>query len=416
MFELSQKQKKTIVEATARINIWEGAVRSGKSFSSLIRWLEYIQEAPPGNLVMIGRTATTIKHNIVDEICNLIGTDARYYSGKNELNLWGKRIYLVGASDERAETKIRGSTFSGAYIDEVTLIPESFWTMLLSRLSVPNSKLFATTNPDSPFHWLKKQYIDREDELNMKRWKFTLEDNPSLSEEFKTSLKQEYRGLWYRRYIDGEWCLAEGTVYDFFDEEIHTIAYSTNIGKEFYVGIDYGTSNPCAFLLIAYNPKSFPNMWVEKEYYYDSAKHNRQKTDSEYALDLKEFIEGYPITQIYIDPSAASFKLECNRQGIRGIFDAENEVLDGIRFVAGLLNNGTLKITKQCKNLISEMGAYVWNSKCKDLGVDKPMKANDHCCDALRYALHSRFGKNAGPENRMTVDRLDKLKREGQYG
>ena len=190
MLNLSPKQKKTLKESTSRINIWEGAVRSGKSFASLIRWLEYIQEAPEGNLVMIGRTATTIKHNLVDEICGLIGTDARYYSGKNELNLWGKRIYLIGASDERAETKIRGSTFAGAYIDEATLIPESFWTMLLSRISIPGAKIFTTTNPDNPFHWLKKNYIDRQEELDLNLWKFSLDDNPSLTEEFKTNIKQ----------------------------------------------------------------------------------------------------------------------------------------------------------------------------------------------------------------------------------
>ena len=415
MLDLSPKQKLSLMESTARINIWEGAVRSGKSYASLIRWLEYIQEAPQGNLVMIGRTATTIKHNLVDEICTLIGSDARYYAGKNELNLWGKRIYLVGASDERAETKIRGSTFAGAYIDEATLIPESFWVMLLSRLSTDGAKIFTTTNPDSPFHWLKKQYIDRKEELDLKLWQFKLDDNPSLSEAFKTSLKQEYRGLWYRRYIQGEWCLAEGTIYDFFDEAVHTILYPPGRGQSYYIGIDYGTTNPCAFVLIAHNVNHYPNMWVEKEYYYDSAKANRQKTDTEYAEDLTKFMEGYPIDGIYVDPSAASFKLECQRQGIRNIYDAENEVLDGIRFVAGLLTNGTLKLCKCCKNLIQEMGSYVWDSKSKDQGVDKPKKANDHAQDALRYILFTKFGKNLGNQNRMTKERLDDLKRKVQY-
>jgi len=412
MLNLSPKQKLTLKESTARMNIWEGAVRSGKSFASLIRWLEYIQEAPEGNLTMIGRTATTIKHNLVDEICTLIGTDARYYSGKNELNLWGKRIYLIGASDERAETKIRGSTFAGAYIDEATLIPESFWTMLLSRISIPGAKIFTTTNPDSPFHWLKKNYIDRADELDLKLWKFKLDDNPSLTEGFKDNLKQEYRGLWYRRYIDGEWCLAEGTIYDFFDESLHCIDYPPGLAAEYYVGVDYGTSNPCSFILLAHSPNHYPNMWIEKEYYYDSAAHNRQKTDSEYAIDLKKFIEGYPVRSIYIDPSAASFKLECQRNQIRNILDADNEVLDGIRFVAGLLTNGTLKICKCCTHLIKEMGSYVWDTKSKDLGIDKPLKKNDHAQDALRYLTFSAFGKTMGSNNRMTPEDLKALRRK----
>jgi len=414
MLNLSPKQNQTLKESTARMNFWVGAVRSGKSYVSLIRWLEYIQEAPPGNLLMTGKTASTIKHNLVDEICNLIGADAKYYSGKNELNLWGRRIYLVAAVDERSEQRIRGSSYAGAYVDEASLIPESFWTMLLSRLSIPGAKLFATTNPDSPFHYIKKQYLDHKDELDMKTFEFYLDDNPSLTEEFKTNLKQEYRGLWYRRYINGEWCLAEGTIYDFFDEKIHCINHNMTPGlaQDYYVGIDYGTTNPCAFVLLAHNPNTYPNMWIEKEYFYDSEKHNRQKTDTEYAEDLRNFIEGYPIRTIYIDPSAASFKLECQRGGIRNILDAENEVLDGIRFVATLLTNGTLKITRQCPNLIKEMAAYVWDSKAKNLGEDKPLKKNDHLQDALRYLCYTAFGKTFGSQDRMTPEDIKNLRRK----
>ena len=415
MLDLSLKQKYALVNSTARMNFWIGAVRSGKSYSSLIRWLEYIQEAPDGNLIMIGKTATTIKHNLIDEICNLIGADARFYVGKQELTLWGRRIYLVGCSDERSEQKIRGSSFAGAYIDEATLINESFFTMLLSRLSIPNAKLFATTNPDNPFHWVKRKYLDRKDDLDMKTFEFYLDDNPSLTEAFKENLKQEYQGLWYKRYIEGLWVLSEGTIYDFFDERYHCIDFPPGQAREYYVGVDYGTVNPFAAVLIAYNNMHYPNYWVEKEYYYDSAKHNRQKTDSEYAEDLIKFMDGYPVKQIYIDPSAASFKLECQRNGIRNILDAENEVLDGIRFVANMFTNGSLKICRACVNLIHEMGSYCWDSKSRDSGVDKPLKQDDHLQDALRYCIATRWGKNAGNENRMTKERLEDMRRQAFY-
>ena len=414
MLNFSEKQKIALKESNARLNFLIGSVRSGKTFISLIRWLEYIQHAPEGNLLMVGRTSTTIKHNIIDEIANLIGLDAKYYIGKQELNLWGRRIYLVGASDERAEQKIRGISAAGAYVDEMTLIPESFFTMLLSRLSIPEAKLFGTSNPDSPFHWLKKDYIERANELNIKIFNFNLEDNPSLTADFKNALKKEYRGLWYKRYIDGLWCLAEGAIYDFFDEKLHCIDYAPGFAKEYCVGVDYGTTNPCAFVLVGRNTSHYPNMWIEKEYYYDSSEHNRQKTDSEYADDLKKFIEGYSIAAIYVDPSAASFKLECQRQGIRNIYDADNEVLDGIRFVSSLFINGTLKICRSCVNLIKEMQSYVWDSKSKNLGVDKPLKTNDHILDGLRYCLSTRYGKNISPESRMTEERIARLKYEAE--
>lgn len=411
MIDLSPKQDHTLKDSNANLNIWEGAVRSGKSYSSMIRWLKYIQQAPKGELVMIGKTQDTIKLNIVNPILELVGGDAKHYSGKKEIKLWNRTIHLIGANDDRAEARVRGPTFSGAYVDEITLIPESFFVMLLSRISREGAKLFGTTNPDTPYHWFKRNYLDRKEELNLKHWKFSLDDNPSLTTEFKDELKRLYQGLWYRRYIQGEWCMAEGAVYDFFDESLHAIDFTTNRATYYLVGVDYGTTNPTAFVMIGFNPLEYPNIWVEKEYYYDSLKHMRQKTDSEFGADLKKFIDGYKVENIYIDPAAESFKVECQRQQISNVRDAKNDVLDGIRFVSSLLTNGTLKITRGCKNLLHEFQSYVWDHKSRDLGVDKPAKKNDHLLDGLRYALFTHFGQNLGEENRMTKERLKELKR-----
>ena len=378
LHDLSDKQQEAVFESNARLNIWEGAVRSGKSFSSLIRWIHYIKECPRGVLIAIGRNQDTIKRNIVDPMLELLGIDVKYYYGRRELSIWGKTIYLVGASDDRAQGRIQGNTYVGAYVDEICLLPVGFFKMLLSRLSLPEAKLFGTTNPDSPFHWLKTEYLDRKD-LDLKVFKFNLDDNPSLTDKFKDNLKKEYTGLWYKRYIEGAWTLAEGTVYDFFDEALHVIDLPPGLANSYLVGIDYGTTNPCAFVLIGHNPSLFPNLWVEKEYYYDSAKEMRQKTDSEYADDLRKFIDGYPIESIYIDPSAVSFKTELRHLGVDNLRDAKNDVLDGIRFVSKFLSNGTLKICSRCKTLIKEMYSYSWDEVSHKLGVDKPRKENDHC-------------------------------------
>lgn len=414
MLNLSPKQKNAISESNARLNFWVGSVRSGKTYSSLLRWLEFVQEAPKGNLAMTGRTSATIKRNIIDEICNLIGADAHYFIGKQELTLWGRKIYIIPAVDERSEGKVRGLSLAGLYCDELTLIPQSFFTMALSRLSIPEAKLFATTNPDSPYHYIKTEFIDRQDELDLKVFEFYLDDNPSLTDGFKNALKKEYRGLWYKRFIGGEWCLAEGVIFDFFDNRLHVIDFPPGQAKEYLVGVDYGTINPTAFLLVGYNPRLYPNIWIEREYYYDSKEHNRQKTDSEYADDLKAFCKDLPISQIFIDPSAASFKLECQRQGIRNLYDANNDVLDGIRFVSSLFINGTLKICSQCANLIKEMASYRWDDKSKLSGIDKPLKQDDHLADCLRYIIFSRLGQNISPESRMTTSRMDRLRLEAE--
>lgn len=377
MKSLSEKQLLSLKDSDAKINIWQGSVRSGKTYISLWRFLDELINGPPGEYAMISRTYDSFKRNILPQITRMIGTDARYYAGKREMNIWGKTIFIVGADDERSESKIRGSTFSGAYVDEATIIPESVFKMLISRCAMGNAKIFATTNPDSPFHWFKRDYVDNNPDV--KTWLFNLDDNPELSEDEKEYLRRQYKGIWYQRFIEGRWVQAEGAVYDFFDTSYHCIDFPPGLPTDRVVAIDYGTTNPCAFVMIGVNRNKFPHVWVEDEYYFDSKVHQRQKTDSEYADDLRRFIQNRPVKQIYIDPSAASFKLELVKQGFSGLIDAENEVLDGIRFVSKMFTNGTLKICRNCHHLIKEMQGYVWDAKSAKTGIDKPLKEQDHC-------------------------------------
>lgn len=400
---LSEKQIESINESNGRINIWQGAVRSGKTYASLLRFLKELTYGPPGEYCIISRTYDSFKRNILPQLTRFIGSDVKYYSGRREINVWGKTVHVVGADDERSENKIRGASFSGAYVDETTIIPESVFKMLISRCVMGEARIFATTNPDSPYHWLNRDYLT--DNPDVKTWKFTLDDNPKLTDLEKDYLKRQYKGLWAQRFIEGLWVQAEGAIYDFFDPSLHVINFAPGNAEFFIVGIDYGTTNPCAFTLIGVNRSKFPNMWVEDCYYYDSKIHQRQKTDTEYACDLAVFIKDRPIKAIYIDPSAASFKLEIAKHDIQNLYDAENEVLDGIRLVGKYLNNGTLKICRKCDNLIKEFQSYVWDPKCAKTGVDKPLKQSDHCLDSLRYALFTHFFGKEG--SRMTAKELD---------
>jgi len=411
--QLSQIQLDAMQKSDARLNIFEGPVRAGKSFISLLRWLEFCRNGPKGPLLICGRTDKTIKRNIILPLQELVGNALNYSIGKGEVTLYNRLMYVVGANDERAEGKIRGSEFAGALIDEATLIPESFFKMLLSRLSVEGAQLFASTNPDSPYHWLKKDYIDREEELNLKVFSFNIRDNPSLSENYINELSKEYQGLWHKRYIMGDWVLADGAVYDFFEEDIHVIPMPRNVADYYIVGVDYGTTNPCVFTLIGYCPGGYPNIWLEKEYYFDSKKELRQKSDYEYTKDLQEFVAGYNVKKIYIDPSAASFRQELRRNGVNNVADAINDVIPGIRFVGQLLTNGTYKICSACTNTLKEFSNYLWDSKASERGEDKPIKLNDHAMDAQRYALYTHFfNKKMGP----SMTEADAQRLEEMYG
>ena len=405
---LSDKQQLSLCESNAKINIWEGAVRSGKTYISLWRFLKELTYGNPGEYAIITRTYDSFKRNLLPLLTSMIGADAKYYFGKREMVIWGKTIHIIGADDERAENKIRGPTFSGAYVDEATIIPESVFKMLISRCAMKGAKIFATTNPDSPYHWLKRDFLT--DNQDVKSWQFTLMDNPELTEDEREYLKRQYKGIWYNRFIEGKWVQAQGAIYDFFDSSVHVIDFPPGLPSYSIIGVDYGTTNPCAFVQIDVNTNKFPNMWISNVYYYDSKIRQRQKTDTEYAEDLAKFIQDKPVRAIYVDPSAASFKLECSRHGINNLYDAENEVVDGIRLTAKFFNNGSLKICRNCEALIKEMQSYVWDPKCSITGIDKPLKENDHSLDAMRYALVTHFLGKEG--NRLTAKDIEQMRRE----
>lgn len=395
----SPKQKKAFTNSFARLNIAEGAVSSGKSHVFLYRFLDELSRGPKNDGVtgfdyMIGgKSESSIIRNVLRPMDKELGYIIRYNHSQRFFDLWGNRIYIVGANDERAEGKIRGWTLAGTLLDEATLIPQTFFKMTLSRLRIPGAKLFATTNPDSKFHWLKTDFLDKfaNDPKELASFQFRLDDNPNLDPAYKNSLKKEYSGLWYRRFIEGEWVQAEGAIFDFFESEIHVRREPPTYAKYYLMGIDYGTSNPFAAVLLGFNDDHHPTIWVEKEYYWDSKEKGFQKTDAEYANDLRHHFEGYPIRLTYLDPSAQSFEVELRRQKWP-VRQAKNDVIDGIRAVATYLSQGDLIICEGCKNLIKEFEGYVWDEKAVKRGEDKPIKSRDHALDALRYVIYSHYG------------------------
>lgn len=405
MIGFSEKQIDSYKNAFKRLNFWIGSVRSGKTFISIIRFIKALKDGPPGNAMIVGVSRESIQRNILVELCSILGIPIATPK-TSQIHVFGRNVFFVGANDERAQRKIQGVTLALAYVDEITLIPQGFFKMLLSRLSVTGAQLFGTSNPDSPFHWFKNEFLEK-DSLDMVKFHFKLNDNPSLSSTYINNLKSEYSGLWYKRYIEGEWVLAEGVVYDFFDDANHVVDLPPGPASYYIVGVDYGTQNPTSFVMIGYNNRFYPNMWVEKEYYYDSRKTQRQKTDTEYAEDLVNFTKNYNVKAIYVDPSAASFKVECASQHITTLADAQNDVLNGIRLLSKILNNGTLKICSNCKKIIEEFQTYRWDEKFGLKGEDRPLKENDHAMDALRYAIYTHFGR--GIEEEYTEKELNKM-------
>ena len=399
--QLNPKQKLAVRDTTARLNILEGSVRSGKSVALDYRFIQAAGEdkrgLPPDAIdIMVGKTLGSLRRNVINPIVELVGQEeAEYFPGKQELHLFGEPIYCFGANDERSEGKIRGASVRKALGDELTLWPESFFRMLDSRLSFETSQFFGSTNPGPPNHYLKRDYIDRAHELDCRVFKFLLRHNKALSPKYVAAITKNYTGLWFRRFILGEWCLAEGAIYDFYDDTLHTMLY-TPTASYHVVGCDYGTGNATVFLLFGVNPLTQPRVWLEHEYVWDSRARGRQKTDGEYSADLRDFLVQAGVTprHIVVDPSAASFILQLKRDGFTGVKLAKNDVVDGIRTQATLLQRGDYRLHRRCTRTRQDYGGYVWDLKKQAVGLDAPLKIGDadHTKDAERYVLHTLFG------------------------
>lgn len=400
---LSPKQIRSIGESSqARISIWTGAVRSGKTIASLFAFLIAVATAgDQGLIVIVGRTLQTIERNILDPLqdwalFDFVTGHVHHTRGATTAVILGRTIHLIGASDARAEGRIRGSTIQIAYVDEATLIPEGFWIQLLARLSVPGARLLATTNPDGPAHWLRKRFLLRAGELNLRFWHFTINDNPGLPAAYIADLKKEYQGLWYRRFILGEWCLAEGAVFDMFDEKRHVVPELPPIRRWLAAGIDHGSTNPFAAIALGLGVDGL--LYAVNEYRFSAKDELVSKADTDYADDITTWLKGVPIPQtqikginpelVIIDPAAKPFRTVMDRRGFP-VMKGNNAVVDGLRTVSSLLALDALKIHESCTGLLNEIPGYSWDEKAAEKGEDKPIKADDHSIDALRYACHT---------------------------
>ena len=384
--------------------IADGAIRSGKTVCmslSFVFWA--MANYSDQNFAMCGKTIGSFRRNVLTILKLMLrsrGFQVADHRADNlvEISRNGvtNHFYIFGGKDESSQDLIQGITLAGVFFDEVALMPESFVNQATGRCSVDGSKYWFNCNPDGPYHWFKLNWLDKAKEKNLLVLHFTMDDNLSLSEHIKERYRNMYTGVFFKRYILGLWAMAEGIIYDMFSEDRHVktiLEYARQLidgGR--YVSIDYGTQNATAFLL--WNKGRDGKWYCIREYYYSGRDKGIQKTDAEYAEDLKKFLDGTPVKAVIVDPSAASFIAELNKHGFT-VIQADNAVEDGIRLVATLLNTARIAFSQSCKNTIMEFASYIWDPKAAERGEDKPIKQHDHAMDAVRYFCYTILNNKA---------------------
>ncbi len=365
--------------------ICDGAVRSGKTVCMTDGFFLWSMSRFHGQVFGIcGKTVVSLRRNIIANLQQWLGgiLDIREYPSQSKLvvrNGMGHQntYYLFGGENESSYKLIQGITLAGALLDEVALMPRSFVEQACARCSVAGSKLWFNCNPAGPEHWFYKEWVQKTGQKNMLRLHFTMADNPGLDPAIRMRYETLYTGVFYRRYILGQWCMAEGLIYQ-FDKQKHITEEIPRNGR-YYISVDYGTRNPFSAGLWCVAGGKAVRI---REFYHSGREQERMLSDEEYYRKLEQLAGDKPVQQVIVDPSAASFIATIRAHGRFSVRKAKNEVLSGIRLVSSLLQAGVLKFSPECTDTIREFSLYRWEDKGEK---DAPCKENDHAMDDVRY-------------------------------
>ena len=385
--------------------ICDGAVRSGKTMCMTLSFFLWAMACFRGeSFALCGKTVSAVRRNMLTSVVRHLRALGFLVTQRISVNMItvrrGRRentFYLFGGKDESSAAHIQGLTLAGVLLDEVALMPRSFVEQALARCSVQGSRFWFSCNPEGPEHWFYREWICQAQERRALYLHFTMEDNPGLSPAVRARYERTFQGAFYRRFVLGEWAACEGRVYDFFDRSRMPPAPAGPFEK-WAISCDYGTANPASFGLWG----KLGDAWYRvKEYYYDSRREGRQKTDGEYADDLAALAGEREIAWVVVDPSAASFIELLRRRGWR-VFKADNDVLGGIRRTAALLQEGKLVICQGCEAAAREFALYRWEEGASQ---DRVRKENDHAMDDIRYFAAAAFRTQRWGMGAVAVER-----------
>ena len=386
--------------------VCDGAVRSGKTLAMGLGFFLWAMASFDGQRFGVcGKTISSLRRNVLSEILPRLEALGAKWKEKRTENLvtvtfGGHRnqFYIFGGRDESSASLIQGITFAGILMDEVALMPRSFVEQACARCSVSGSRLWFNCNPAGPGHWFYRTWILEAEQRNCLRLHFTMEDNPSLTEAIRQRYQRLYTGVFYRRFILGQWAQAEGRVYDFFEPDMVKPVPAGPM-EQWYVSCDYGTVNPTSMGLWGRTE----GVWYRvKEFYFDSRQAQRHMTDEEYAEALGKLVGERRLTAVIVDPSAASFIEVLRRKGYV-VIKAENDVLSGIRLTSDALKEGRIVICEGCNDCIREMDEYVWDLSSE--AKDRVKKEHDHAMDDMRYFVSTVLKRQSGGFVACSVER-----------
>ena len=253
---------------------------------------------------------------------------------------------------------------------------------VITRCSLPDPKIVISTNPKGPYHWLKLRFID-ESLPDAKRIAWRLADNPyGLPEGYIEELQSSLTGAALRRDVYGEWAGNTGLIFPDFKP-----TPPPDGEPRFYdLAMDFASSSVSHVVLVGVWDANRAH--VVDEWRYTAGRDGVELTTDEQARRIARWLAGRETRRRYIDPAASHMRVALQRVGLQSI-PAQNDVEQGIYALQLAFERGRLGVDAQCRATVRELSGYEWDEAAQLQGIDKPVKANDHACDALRYWCYS---------------------------
>lgn len=394
---LSANQRQVLAHGQSRLTslLAGGAVRSGKSYSILLSFaLWLLAQRERHDHAVIGQSIEAVMRNMGFDLIEAIercggraridrafGTRILVDNGLFEASVW-----IVGATDAKARKRIAGATLKGLVVEELPLLPEDFFNLAWSRLSVSGAKMWASYNPEGPAHWAKRKVVDEAERYDAKVLRFRMRDNPTLDDATLERYERSFTGHFYQRLIAGEWAAASGACFprwETFHGELQLLP-----GARWHLALDWAVSGTLAALAIRSKGEDAA---VACELYHEG-RTDGLLNEVEVADRVAEWFRAETLQTAgtaWLDPSTpATFKRLMRARGFL-VRAADNDVIPGIVTTAARLASGRVRIHERCVKLLAELAGYVWDDVAAEQGEDKPVKKADHGCDALRYWAHS---------------------------
>lgn len=388
--------------------ICDGAIRSGKSVGCILSFILWAMNTFNGvNFAICSKTIKACERNIIkptQQIKYFIQNGfILSYSSVNTLLTISRGsktnyFYVFGGKDESSQDLIQGITLAGALLDEVALMPQSFVNQVMARCSISGSKVFFNCNPSHPEHWFKKEFIEKQEQKHIKYIHFEMKDNPSLDFNKRQQYERAFEGVFYKRYILGQWCNAQGVIYRRFADDNERFLID-DIDKDdiklINVGLDFG-NNLSSHTMVA---TGFTNNF-EQVVVLDELKISESIDVERLSYEFETFVRNLylqfqkPFT-VRCDSAETTLINTLRKVAIThnlfycNVANAKKSAInDRIALTSSMIAMNKLKIRRRCHHLIVALNNAVWDEKHPDTRLDNVGHNNPiDMLDAFEYSI-----------------------------